>query len=163
MSRIESGTLVARSEIVHLDDLVGPAVEGVGGRWPGVDIDIDIAEDAGRVRGDALFVERIVTNLVENAARAVRGAADRRIELEGALEGEMVALRVIDHGPGLNFGDHALLFTPFYRLQDGSARLGAGLGLAICKGFAIAMGGEIRATDTPGGGATFVVLVPAAP
>jgi two-component system sensor histidine kinase KdpD len=163
MSRIESGTLVARSEIVHLDDLVGPAVEGVRGRWPGVDIDIDIAEDAGRVRGDALFVERIVTNLVENAARAVRGAADRRIELRGALEGEMVALRVIDHGPGLNFGDHALLFTPFYRLQDGSARLGAGLGLAICKGFAIAMGGEIRATDTPGGGATFVVLVPAAP
>ena len=75
----------------------------------------------------------------------------------------MVVLRVIDHGPGLNFGDHALLFTPFYRLQEGSPRLGAGLGLAICKGFAIAMGGEIWATDTPGGGATFVVLVPAAP
>ena len=42
-------------------------------------------------------------------------------------------------------------------------RLGAGLGLAICKGFAVAMGGEIPATETPGGGATFVVLVPAAP
>ena len=50
-----------------------------------------------------------------------------------------------------------MLFTPFYRLQEGSPRLGAGLGLAICKGFVIAMGGEIWATDTPGGGATFGV------
>ena len=72
-------------------------------------------------------------------------------------------LRVIDHGPGLNFGDHALLITPFYRLQEGSPRLGAGLGLAISKGFVVAMDGEIRATDTPGGGATFGVRIPAAP
>ncbi len=162
MSRIESGTLVARDETVHLDDLVGPAVDGVRERWPGVDIVVDIAEDAGRVRGDALFVERIVTNLVENAARAVRGAADRRIALRGAREGDTVVLLVIDHGPGLNFGDHTLLFTPFYRLQEGSPRLGAGLGLAICKGFALAMNGEIWATDTPGGGATFGVRIPAA-
>ena len=74
-----------------------------------------------------------------------------------------MVLRVIDHGPGLNFGDHALLFTPFYRLQEGSPRLGAGLGLAISKGFVVAMDGEIWATDTPGGGATFGVRIPAAP
>jgi len=162
MSRIESGTLVAKRETVYLDDLVGPAVDGVRERWPGVEIAIDIAEDAGRVSGDALFVERIVTNLVENAARAVRGSSDRRIELRGLREAETVVLRVIDHGPGLNFGDQALLFTPFYRLAEGSPRLGAGLGLAICKGFAVAMDGEIWATDTPGGGATFGVRIPAA-
>jgi two-component system sensor histidine kinase KdpD len=162
MSRIESGTLVAKRETVYLDDLVGPAVDGVRARWPGVEIEIDIADDAGRVSGDALFVERILTNLVENAARAVRGSANRRIELRGAREAETVALRVIDHGPGLNFGDQALLFTPFYRLAEGSPRLGAGIGLAICKGFAVAMDGEIWATDTPGGGATFGVRIPAA-
>ena len=163
MSRIESGALVAARETVYLDDLLGPAVDGVRERWPGVDIHVDIPEDASRVRGDALFVERIITNLVENAARAVRGAADRRIELRGVREEDTVVLRVIDHGPGLNFGDHALLFTPFYRLQEGSPRLGAGLGLAISKGFAVAMDGEIWATDTAGGGATFGVRIPAAP
>ena len=84
MSRIESGTLVARSEIVHLDELVGLAVDGVRGRWPGVDIDIDIAEDAGRVRGDALFVERIVTNLLRTRHARCAGRQIERIEL-GAL------------------------------------------------------------------------------
>ena len=88
MSRIESGTLVARRRDRRISTTSsGPRWTAFGSRWPGVDIELDIAEDAGRVRGDALFVERIVTNLVENAARAVRGAADRRIELRGRSGG----------------------------------------------------------------------------
>ena len=162
MSRIESGTLVAHDDLVDLDDLIGPAVDGVRERWPGVEIDVRVADDAVRVRGDELFVERVVTNLVENAARAVRGAADRRIELAAERAGGVVVVQVVDHGPGLAFGDQQLLFTPFYKLQEGSPRLSAGLGLAICKGFVTAMGGEIWATDTPGGGTTMGFRLPAA-
>jgi two-component system sensor histidine kinase KdpD len=154
MSRIEAGTLVARDELVELDAVAGRSVDGARERWPGVQIEIVIGEPASQVRGDELFVERIVTNLVENAARAVRSAADRRIELVAEREEDHVVARVIDHGPGLSFGDQQLLFTPFYRLTEGSPRLAAGLGLAICKGFVTAMGGKIWATDTPGGGTT---------
>jgi two-component system sensor histidine kinase KdpD len=161
MSRIESGTLVAHDDLVDLDDLIGPAVDGVRERWPGVEIEVRVADDAVRVRGDTLFVERVVTNLVENAARAVRGAADRRIELGAERADGVVVVQVVDHGPGLAFGDQQLLFTPFYKLQEGSPRLSAGLGLAICKGFVEAMGGEIWATDTPGGGTTMGFRLPA--
>jgi two-component system sensor histidine kinase KdpD len=155
LSRIESGALIAREETVDLDDLIGPAIDGVRGRWPDVRISVELADDAARVRGDAVLIERVVTNLLENAARAVRASADRRVAVVGTRADGAVTISVVDHGPGLQFGDQRVVFTPFYRLQEGSTALGAGLGLAISKGFVSAMHGEIWATDTPGGGATF--------
>jgi two-component system sensor histidine kinase KdpD len=155
LSRIESGALVAREETVDLDDLIGPAIDGVRERWPDVRISVELADDAARVRGDAVLIERVVTNLLENAARAVRGSADRRVTVTGTRIDGAVTISVVDHGPGLQFGDQSVVFTPFYRLQEGSTPLGAGLGLTISKGFVTAMGGDIWATDTPGGGATF--------
>jgi two-component system, OmpR family, sensor histidine kinase KdpD len=155
LSRIESGALVAREETVDLDDLIGPAIDGVRGRWPDVRISVELADDAARVRGDAVLIERVVTNLLENAARAVRASADRRVAVVGTRADGAVTISVVDHGPGLQFGDQRVVFTPFYRLQEGSTPLGAGLGLAISKGFVTAMHGEIWARDTPGGGATF--------
>ena len=155
LSRIESGALVARQEVVDLDDLLGPAIDGVRERWPDVRIEVDLDDDAATVRGDAVLIERVLTNLLENAARAVRGSADRTVAVNGTRGDGAVTISVVDHGPGLQFGDQGVLFTPFYRLQEGSTPLGAGLGLAISKGFVTAMGGEIWATDTPGGGATF--------
>jgi len=155
LSRIESGALVARDEIVDLDDLIGPAIDSVRERWPDVGISVELEDDAARVRGDALLIERVITNLLENAARAVCGSADRRVAVTGIRSGAAVTISVVDRGPGLQFGDQRVVFTPFYRLQEGSTPLGAGLGLTISKGFVTAMGGEIWATDTPGGGATF--------
>jgi two-component system sensor histidine kinase KdpD len=155
LSRIESGALVARAEVVDLDDLLGPAIDGVRERWPDVEITVELADDAALVRGDAVLIERILTNLLENAARAVRASANRAIGVLGTRAEGDVTISVVDHGPGLQFGDQRVVFTPFYRLEERSTPLGAGLGLAISKGFVTAMGGEIWATDTPGGGATF--------
>jgi two-component system sensor histidine kinase KdpD len=155
LSRIESGALVARDEVVDLDDLLGPAIDGVRERWPDVRISVELADDAAVVRGDAVLIERVLTNLLENAARAVRASSNRTVAVHGTRADEAVTISVIDHGPGLQFGDQSVVFTPFYRLQESSTPLGAGLGLAISKGFVTAMGGEIWATDTPGGGATF--------
>jgi two-component system sensor histidine kinase KdpD len=160
MSRIESGTLVARAQPVDLGEVVQFAVDGVRGRWPGAEPSVDIGDDPPIVRGDPVFVERVVTNLLENAARAVRGGTDQRIELTAASDGDGVVVEVTDHGPGLDATDRELLFTPFYLLEERSPRLGAGLGLAICKGFVTAMGGTIWAQDTPGGGATLGFRLP---
>ena len=154
------GTLVPM--VLLLDEVIGAAVDGVRSRWPGVAIEMVVPDEAAAVRGDPVFVDRIITNLAENAARAVRGAADRRIQVVAARDADTVEVRVIDHGPGLAFGDLEMLFTPFYRLREGSSRLAAGLGLAICKGFVEAMGGAIAARDTPGGGTTISFRLAAA-
>jgi two-component system sensor histidine kinase KdpD len=159
MSRIESGRVIAHDEPVALDEVIAQVLDGVRTRWPGVSIDPEVDDDAAFVRGDPVFLDRVVTNLAENAARAVRGAADPRIQIRARRRDAVVEVAVIDHGPGVVFGDQATLFTPFYRMREGSPRLGAGLGLAICKGFVEAMGGTIIARDTPGGGATIAFTV----
>jgi two-component system sensor histidine kinase KdpD len=163
LSRIESGALVARDEVVDLDDLLGPAIDGVRERWPDIEVTVDLADDAALVRGDAVLIERVLTNLLENAARAVRASANRAVGVQGSRADGAVTISVVDHGPGLQFGDQRVVFTPFYRLEERSTPLGAGLGLAISKGFVTAMGGEIWATDTPGGGATFGFRLQGAP
>jgi two-component system sensor histidine kinase KdpD len=163
LSRIESGALVARDEVVDLDDLLGPAIDGVRERWPDVRIAVELADEAAVVRGDAVLVERVLTNLLENAARAVRGSSNRTVVVHGSCADGRVTISVVDHGPGLQFGDQSVVFTPFYRLHESSTPLGAGLGLTISKGFVIAMGGEIWAADTPGGGATFAFRLQGAP
>jgi two-component system, OmpR family, sensor histidine kinase KdpD len=160
MSRIEAGTLVARDEAVDLADRAEAAAGAVARRWPGADVRTDVSDDAVFVRGDPVFVERILTNLLENAVRASRDSANPSVEVAARRHGKQVVVAVRDHGPGLGDSDRALLFTPFYRLEERSPWLGAGLGLAICKGFATAMGGTIAATETPGGGTSIVVRLP---
>ncbi|HEX6843632.1 MAG TPA: ATP-binding protein [Actinomycetota bacterium] len=161
MSRIEAGTLVAKAEPVDLAERAEAAADGVGRRWPGAEVETDVPPDASFVRGDPVFVERILVNLVENAVRASRTSSDPRVEIVARSHGAQVVVAVRDHGPGLGDGDRDLLFTPFYRLEERSPWLGAGLGLAICRGFTTAMDGSIAATETPGGGTTIVVRLPA--
>jgi len=71
-----------------------------------------------------------------------------------------VDIRVIDHGPGVRQADRERVFLPFQRLGDTANRVGVGLGLAVSRGFAEAVGGELDLEDTPGGGCTLVVRLP---
>lgn len=160
MSRIEAGTLVARDDPVDLAERAEAAADGVARRWPGADVRTDVPPEASFVRGDPVFVERILTNLIENAVRASRSSPSAHVEVVARARGAQVVVAVRDHGPGLGERDRDLLFTPFYRLEERSPWLGAGLGLAICKGFATAMGGTIAAAETPGGGTSIVVRLP---
>lgn len=160
MSRIEAGTLVARADPVDLAERAEAAADGLARRWPGAEVRTDVEADATFVRGDPIFVERILVNLVENAVRASRSSSNPRVEIAVRAKGGQVVVAVRDHGPGLGAHDRDHLFTPFYRLEERSPWLGAGLGLAICKGFAEAMGGTIASTETPGGGTTIVVRLP---
>ena len=70
---------------------------------------------------------------------------------------------MIDHGPGIPEAERERVFDQFYRLRrNGHRPDGTGMGLAICRGIVSALGGQIRVQATPGGGATFVVSLPAA-
>jgi two-component system sensor histidine kinase KdpD len=158
MSRIEAGVLRARLENVDVADAVATSVHSVSRVWPQLRIRSRV-EDGDVVRADRVFLDRALTNLLDNAARAA-GADDSEVEISSRCTDGRVTIRVIDHGPGLPADAREALFHPFYDLDRQNPRLGKGLGLAIAKGFVVAMKGEIWVEDTPGGGATFAIAIP---
>ncbi len=116
------------------------------------------------VVADAPLLERALANLVGNAVRYAPAGAPVQVRAGDVLvDGRgRVDISVIDRGPGIRPADRELVFQPFQRVVDHQADgRGVGLGLAIARGFVEAMGGELAIEDTPGGGTTMVVGLPA--
>ena len=158
LTRLQTGAVNLVTQDVGLDDIVARTVRTL----PDADrIDVDVASDLPAVRVDVGLLERVTANLVENALRYCPGPA--RIKVTAEADGTRVRLRVIDHGPGVAEHEKLRLFQPFQRLGDAPAGEGVGLGLAVAAGLTTALGGDLVADDTPGGGLTMVVDLPAAP
>ena len=158
LSRLQAGALPMFAVPVGLDDVVARALDHVA---PGRHLDLDVPPDLPEALADAALLERVVANLVQNALRYSPRDADVRIA--GSSHAGRVQLRVIDRGPGIKEEDREQVFAPFQRLGDSHpGGEGIGLGLAIARGLTEAMGGSITIEDTPGGGATLVVDLPAA-
>jgi signal transduction histidine kinase len=124
--------------------------------------DLNGAADV-EVLTDREAVGQILLNLVDNACKYARDADDKRIDLRIEREGSAAAFRVRDHGPGVPGDQRELVFLPFRRIVDaGDARPGVGLGLALSRGLARDLGGDLRLVDPPdgNGGACFVLTVP---
>ncbi len=107
------------------------------------------------VRGDRIRLEQILINLLQNALDAVQGGRDARILVEGARDGDIARLSVIDNGPGVAPEIADTLFSPFTSAKEG----GLGLGLAIARDIAREFGGDIAYAPGPEGGATFHLLL----
>jgi two-component system sensor histidine kinase KdpD len=128
-------------------------------------VDVDVPESLPDVVADPALLERALANIVGNALRYAPAGEPVRVSAgEVLVDGRCrVDLRVIDRGPGIRPSDRDLVFQPFQRLVDNQADgSGVGLGVAIARGFVEAMGGELTIEDTPGGGTTMVVGLPAA-
>ena len=112
--------------------------------------------------GDADQLRQVLANLLRNAL--VHTPAGTPIDVTGEQTNGTVALGVRDHGPGLPGEDPSALFERFWRAEGGrqKGKAGAGLGLAIVAGIVDAHRGRVEATNAPGGGASFVVHLPAA-
>jgi two-component system sensor histidine kinase KdpD len=119
-----------------------------------------VPDDLPLARADPGLLERVVANLLTNAGHA---AAGTQIAVAGRAVGAELELSVADHGRGIAEADRERMFAPFQRLGDHTADGGLGLGLAIARGFTEAMNGTLTATDTPGGGLTMTIVLPAAP
>jgi K+-sensing histidine kinase KdpD len=158
MSRIQTGTLELTKRAIGLEEVVAASLASLGSRAPTVDL--GVAEDLPRVLADPGLLERSVANLLSNAAAWSPPGRDVQVDAERRGR-DRVALRIIDHGRGIPAGDHDRVFLPFQRLGD-SGRGGVGLGLAVARGFVVAMNGELVVEETPGGGVTMVVLLPVA-
>ncbi len=159
LSRLQTGALQPAREEVWLDDVVPPALDDLGDEASGVRL--RLPADLPAAVADAALVRRIVANLVGNAL--AHGSSDEPpVVSASALDGRL-ELRVTDRGPGLTAGERTRAFLPFQRVGDGEPRSGLGLGLALARGLAEAMGGTLEPEDTPGGGLTVVLALPAAP
>ncbi|MFC6569149.1 sensor histidine kinase [Actinoplanes utahensis] len=104
-------------------------------------------------------LERVLVNLIANALRY--SPPGRPPMVTGSSHGAVVELRVIDHGPGIPADRWEDVFLPFQRLGDGDNHTGVGLGLALSRGLTEAMGGTLTPDETPGGGLTMIVALPA--
>jgi two-component system sensor histidine kinase KdpD len=162
-SRLATGAVSVRLKAVTYDEIVARALSGLDGRAA---ISVDVDERLPAVVADVGLLERVVANVVDNALR--HGAPDRvrsvppaepPIAIRASAYSDRVELRVVDHGRGLPKGAAEVMFAPFQRLGD--TKSGIGLGMSVAKGFMDAMGGTISIEDTPGGGLTVVLSLPA--
>ncbi|MFF8789552.1 ATP-binding protein [Streptomyces sp. NPDC015125] len=156
MSRLQTGTVTPLIRETDLDEVVPMALGGV----PEGSVTLDIPEELPIVAIDPGLLERAVANLVENA---VKYSPDGAVVLVSASAlGDRVELRIADRGPGVPDSAKDRIFEPFQRYGDAPRGAGVGLGLAVARGFAEAMGGTLAAEDTPGGGMTMVLTLRAA-
>jgi two-component system sensor histidine kinase KdpD len=159
MSRLQAGALSLFPRPSGLDEIVALALDDLGPA--GREISVEIPETLPAVRVDPAILERVVVNLTENALRY--SPAGKAPLLTASALGAVVELRVVDRGPGIPDDDKERMFVPFQRLGDTDNTTGVGLGLALARGLTEAMGGTLTAEDTPGGGLTMTVSLPAAP
>jgi two-component system sensor histidine kinase KdpD len=162
MSRISSGSTAPLTAPVIWRDAIEDALRGL----PAEGIRVDLAPNMPAVDADVGMLERVIANIVENALKYAPGtdvvivgpsSAAGVATVNGLPCGE---LRIVDHGQGVPAGNVMAMFQPFQRLDDAPEGSGVGLGLAVAKGFTEAMGGQLIAEPTPGGGLTMVIRLP---
>ncbi|HZZ53299.1 MAG TPA: DUF4118 domain-containing protein [Trebonia sp.] len=154
MSRLQTGSLAPFLRAIAVDEVAPVALRGLDG---GDALQIVVPDDLPLVRADPGLLERVLANLFSNALR--HSPPDSPPALLAREHGDRVVLEVVDHGAGVPGDLKEQIFEPFLRLEERSP--GVGLGLAVAKGFAEAMGGTIAAVDTAGGGLTMRVTLPA--
>ncbi|MFG2745652.1 DUF4118 domain-containing protein [Streptomyces chartreusis] len=151
MSRLQTGTVTPLIREIDLDEVVPMALGGV----PEGSAELDVPETLPMVAVDKGLLERVVANVVENAVKY--SPRDEPVLVSASAIADRVEVRVVDRGPGVPDEAKERIFAPFQRYGDAPRGAGVGLGLAVARGFAEAMGGTISAEDTPGGGLTMVL------
>jgi two-component system, OmpR family, sensor histidine kinase KdpD len=148
MTRLESGAVRLKSEWHSVEELVGGALtrmEKVLGGWR---VETAVPADLPLVPVDALLVERVLVNLLDNAAKHTPPGSTIRISASSL--GDAVQVEVSDNGPGLSPGEQERIFEKFFR-KPSERPAGFGLGLAICRAIVNAHGGRIWAADVAHG------------
>ena len=149
LSRLQGGAAAPRPELWPIDDLVARSLEQVGERGDRVEAELD--PDAPPVLVDAVQIERVLVNVLDNALKFSPPGSPVRLHVE--VDDAEVLVHVADDGPGVE--DAELVFEPFHSAGEGH---GAGLGLAIARGFAEANGARVWAEEDVHG--HFVLALP---
>src|SRR5262249_11503253 len=154
-----AGAVVGRGRGRPPGEVAGAARPRVDPQLAGRAARTALPADLPLVSADAVLLEQVFVNLLENAAKYTPRGSPVEIVARAPADAGAIAIEVADRGPGIAAGDEPRLFDKFFRgPQAGSSR--AGLGLAICRGVIDAHGGTIAAANRPGGGAVFRMTLP---
>jgi two-component system, OmpR family, sensor histidine kinase KdpD len=159
MSRLQAGALSVFPRPADLEEIVSRSLDDLGPAARQVIVEMPAA--LPEVQVDPAILERVIANVTANALR-YSPAGSPPLLTASALAGR-VELRIVDRGPGIPEADRDRIFVPFQRLGDTDNTTGVGLGLALSRGLTEAMGGTLDLEDTPGGGLTMAISLPAAP
>jgi len=158
MARLQAGKVRLNRAWQPLEDVVGSALKARGSQLADHRVRIDLPADLPLLELDAVLMERVFCNLLENAAKY--SPPSSTIDILARVKGDKVAVEVSDNGPGLPAGMEKTIFEKFTRGHDETATSGVGLGLAIARAIVEAHGGTIEANNRPEGGARFVFTLP---
>lgn len=158
MARLNAGNVTLRREWQPLEEVIGASIKLLGNALAKHPVRVTLPADLPLLEFDAVLLERVFCNLLENAAKySPEGSG---VEISAGLAGKFVEVSVNDRGPGFPVHTEDDLFNMFVRGLRESAKPGTGLGLAICRAIIEAHGGEIAATNLPEGGVSVRFTLP---
>jgi two-component system sensor histidine kinase KdpD len=158
LSRLQAGALAVRRRFCDVHDLARAAAHEATALAP-ARLVYDLSPELPLVHVDESQIERVLANLLENAARY--SPPESAVELAARRLDDRVELTVSDHGPGVPEDERERVFAPFERGSAGAARPGSGLGLAIARGLAEANDSRLTVRAGERGGAVFALSLPA--
>jgi two-component system sensor histidine kinase KdpD len=158
MARIESGEVTLNLQWQPLEEVVGAALDSTRNMLKQHRLEVRLPRELPLVRFDALLIERVLVNLLENASKYT--PAGSHVVLSAEVVADQLKVSVSDDGPGLPVGREESLFQKFARGDRESATPGVGLGLAICRAIVESHHGAIVGINRPDGGVTFSFMLP---
>lgn len=157
MARLQAGRLCLQREWQPIEEVIGSSLEILKGRLAGRKLVLALEPDLPLLEFDAVLIERVICNLLENA---IKFAPEGEIRLEAKRVGETMAVSVLDEGSGIAPGQEEKIFEMFVQGKRESADAGVGLGLAICRTIVAAHGGAIQAANRTPKGAVITFTLP---
>ncbi len=159
LSRVQAQRLVLHSEAIDVKKIVQEAVDKIKRLYPTHKFIISLPRRLPLVQADPLRLERVLYNLLENAAKY--SPPREKVRVSAKLQGEQLVFGVSDQGIGISPADQEKLFAPFQRLEERPSGVrGVGLGLMVCRRLVEAHGGHIWVESEPGNGSTFFFTMP---
>jgi two-component system sensor histidine kinase KdpD len=158
LSRLRSGALLPSRDAIPVDELISSVIGRLRAQLQGRSVRVQIRDDIPPVPMDAVQMDQVLTNLLENAVRFSPPGSE--ISITALRWQNQLEVKVSDRGPGIPAADRTRVFDEFYRKDVGEWRGGTGLGLAIAKAIVTAHGGSVRIEETPGGGTTVGFRLP---
>lgn len=158
MARLNAGNVSLRREWQPLEEVIGSSIKLLGSALSAHPVRVALPADLPLLAFDAVLLERVFCNLLENAAKYSPDGA--KVEIGAQALGDFVQVRVCDHGVGFPAKKQEDLFNMFVRGEVASSKPGTGLGLAICRAIVEAHDGRISAENRPEGGACVCFTLP---
>jgi two-component system, OmpR family, sensor histidine kinase KdpD len=158
MARLNAGQVTLRREWQPLEEVIGASIKLIESALASHPVKVTLSPGLPLLEFDAVLLERVFCNLLENAAKY--SPPNSSIDIIAAESGDSIRVEVGDRGPGFPVAGNGDLFEMFVRGEGSSAKPGTGLGLAICRAIIEAHGGTIAAANRPEGGACVAFTLP---